>query len=80
MLVEHRDNGAAGTDMIRSIGGAMSLMQDRFDQTLQAFAGMDACRVLDHQTVKALADSLGTETPLATPYFSGLDESSIRDN
>ena len=53
---------------------AVSLEQERLDQTLQALADVDACRVIDHQVVQAWADSLGTETPLPTPYFSTHDE------
>ncbi|WP_262499025.1 hypothetical protein [Pseudomonas sp. WS 5011] len=55
--------------MSKPTGGAVSLEQERFDQTLQALADVDACRVIDHQAVQAWADSLGTEPPLPTPYF-----------
>jgi predicted transcriptional regulator len=55
--------------MSKPTGGAVSLEQERFDQTLQALADVDVCRVIDHQAVQAWADSLGTETPLPTPYF-----------
>lgn len=60
--------------MSEQAGGAVPLEQGRFDQTLQALADVDACRVIDHPAVQAWADSLSTETPLPTPYFSTHDE------
>jgi predicted transcriptional regulator len=35
--------------------------------TQEALADVDAGRVIDHQTVQAWADSLGTDQPLAAP-------------
>ena len=35
--------------------------------TLEALADVDAGRVVDHQAVRAWADSLGTANPLPTP-------------
>ncbi|WP_442504255.1 CopG family ribbon-helix-helix protein [Marinivivus vitaminiproducens] len=35
--------------------------------TLEAMADVDDGRVIDHETVQAWADSLGTDEPLPTP-------------
>jgi predicted transcriptional regulator len=41
--------------------------EERHRLTLEALADVDAGRVIDHQSVQAWADSLGTERPLPTP-------------
>ena len=41
--------------------------EERRRPTLEALAGVDAGRVIDHQAVKAWADSLGTAKPLPPP-------------
>jgi predicted transcriptional regulator len=41
--------------------------EERLRLTLEAMADVDAGRVVDHQAVRAWADSLGTATPLPPP-------------
>ena len=41
--------------------------EERLRQTLKAMADVDAGRVVDHQAVRAWADSLGTAKPLPPP-------------
>lgn len=41
--------------------------EERYRLTLEALDDVDAGRVIDHQTVQAWADSLGTKKPLPPP-------------
>jgi len=41
--------------------------EERSRLTLEAMADVDAGRVIDHQSVQAWADSLGTDQPLPVP-------------
>jgi len=41
--------------------------EERRRLTLEALADVDAGNVIDHQNVRAWADSLGTESPLPVP-------------
>jgi predicted transcriptional regulator len=41
--------------------------EERHCMTLEALADVDAGRVIDHQAIRAWADSLGTESPLPPP-------------
>lgn len=41
--------------------------EERSRLTLEAMADVDAGRVIDHQAVKAWADSLSTDSPLPVP-------------
>lgn len=41
--------------------------EERQRLTLEALADVDADRVIDHQSVQAWADSLGTDKPLPLP-------------
>ena len=41
--------------------------EERHRMTLEAMEDVDAGRVIDHQAVRAWADSLGTDTPLPPP-------------
>jgi predicted transcriptional regulator len=41
--------------------------EERRRLTLEALADVDHGRVVDHQSVKAWAESLGTDTPLPAP-------------
>lgn len=41
--------------------------EERHQMTLEALADVDAGRVIDHQAVRAWADSLGTDNPLPPP-------------
>lgn len=43
------------------------LQTERFHQTQEALADVDAGRVIDQQTVQAWADSLSSDTPLLVP-------------
>lgn len=42
--------------------------EERQRLTLEALADVDAGRVIDHQSVQAWADSLGTDEPLKPPH------------
>ena len=42
--------------------------EERRRLTLEALADVDDGNIIDHQDVKAWADSLGTETPLPVPH------------
>jgi len=41
--------------------------EERHKMTLEALADVDIGRVIDHRSVKAWADSLGTDEPLPPP-------------
>ena len=41
--------------------------EERQRMTLEAMADIDAGQVIDHQSVQAWADSLGTDKPLPVP-------------
>lgn len=41
--------------------------EERQRMTLEAIADVDAGQVIDHQSVQAWADSLGTDKPLPVP-------------
>lgn len=41
--------------------------EERQRMTLEAMADVDAGQVIDHQSVQAWADSLGTDKPLPVP-------------
>ncbi len=41
--------------------------EERHRMTLEALEDVDAGRVIDHQAVRAWADSLGTDKPLPPP-------------
>ena len=41
--------------------------EERSRLTREALTDVDAGQVIDHQTIQAWADSLGTEQPLPTP-------------
>lgn len=41
--------------------------EERRRMTLEAMADIDAGQVIDHQSVQAWADSLGTDKPLPVP-------------
>lgn len=43
--------------------------EERNRLTREAMADVDAGRVIDHQSVQAWADSLGTDTPLPAPVL-----------
>jgi len=43
--------------------------EERRRLTLEALADVDTGRVIDHQTVQAWADSLGTDDPLPAPHL-----------
>lgn len=45
----------------------LSNEEDRRRLTLEALADVDAGQVIDHQAVRAWADSLGTDKPLPVP-------------
>jgi predicted transcriptional regulator len=42
-------------------------VEERRRLTLEAIAEIDAGQVIDHRTVQAWADSLGSDTPLPVP-------------
>jgi len=45
----------------------VDLQEERRRLTMEALADVDAGRVIDHQAVRAWADSLGTARPLPSP-------------
>lgn len=72
-LAEKVDAMAARLD--RSRGWAMKQAlaawvdqeEERHRMTLEGLADVDAGRVIDHESVRAWADSLGTDEPLQPP-------------
>ena len=52
----------------QALGDWVSREEERRRLTLEALADVDAGFVIDHQSVQAWADSLGTDTPLPVPY------------
>ena len=42
--------------------------EERIRRTREALADVDAGNLIDHQAVKAWADSLSTEAPLPAPH------------
>lgn len=46
----------------------VDLEEDRSRLTREAMTDVDAGRVIDHQSVQAWAESLGTDKPLPVPY------------
>ncbi|MHC8365214.1 CopG family ribbon-helix-helix protein [Pseudomonas sp. ZT5P21] len=46
----------------------VDMEEERSRLTREAMADVDAGRVIDHQSVQAWAESLGTDKPLPVPY------------
>jgi predicted transcriptional regulator len=51
----------------QALSAWVDLEEERRRLTLEAMADVDAGRVIDHQTVQAWAESLGTDKPLPVP-------------
>jgi len=72
-LVEKIDQLAASLERSRTwvvkqaLTEWISQEETRRQMTLEALADVDAGHVIDHEKVKAWADSLGTEKPLPIP-------------
>lgn len=73
-LAEKIDQIAARMDRSRgwivkqALGDWISKEEERRRLTLEALADVDAGFVIDHQSVQAWANSLGTDTPLPVPH------------
>jgi predicted transcriptional regulator len=53
----------------QALGDWISQEEERRRLTLEALADVDAGLVIDHQSVQAWANSLGTDTPLPVPHL-----------
>jgi len=51
----------------QALGAWIDQEEERHRLTLEALADVDAGRVIDHQSVQAWAESLGTRKPRAVP-------------
>jgi len=51
----------------QALAAWVDLEEERDRMTREALADVDAGRVIDHQTIQAWADSLGTDRPLPPP-------------
>ncbi|MER9730310.1 ribbon-helix-helix domain-containing protein [Mesorhizobium sp. M0217] len=51
----------------QALSAWVDMEEERRRLTLEALADVDAGRVIDHQTVQAWAESLGSEKPLPAP-------------
>ncbi|MFU8789114.1 MAG: CopG family ribbon-helix-helix protein [Methylobacter sp.] len=73
-LVEKVDRIAARQERSRNwiVKQALSAWVDREEErsrlTFEALADVDAGRIIDHQSVQAWADSLGTDQTLPLPH------------
>ena len=56
-----------GWIMKQALAAWLDQEEERHRLTLEALADVDTGNVIDHQAVKAWADSLSTEKPLAPP-------------
>ncbi len=72
-LAEKIDQMAARLDrsrgwiMKQALSAWIDQEEERNRLTREALADVDACRVIDHQSVQAWADSLSTDDPLPVP-------------
>ena len=72
-LAERVDAMAARLDRSRgwvlkqALAAWVDQEEERHKLTLEALADVDADRVIDHRTIQAWADSLGTDKPLPPP-------------
>jgi predicted transcriptional regulator len=57
-----------GWIMKQALADWVDLEEERSRLTREAMADVDAGRVIDHQSVQAWAESLGTDTPLPVPH------------
>jgi predicted transcriptional regulator len=56
-----------GWVMKQALAAWVDQEEERHRMTLEALADVDAGRVIDHRSVQAWADSLGTDFPLQPP-------------
>lgn len=56
-----------GWIMKQALSAWVDQEEERRRMTLEAMADVDAGQVIDHQSVQAWADSLGTDKPLPVP-------------
>lgn len=56
-----------GWVMKQALAAWVDQEEERHKMTLEALGDVDAGRVIDHQSIQAWADSLGTDTPLPSP-------------
>lgn len=57
-----------GWVMKQALAAWVDQEEERHRMTLEALADVDAGRVINHQTIQAWADSLGTKKPLPSPF------------
>jgi len=56
-----------GWVMKQALAAWVDQEEERHKMTLEALEDVDAGRVINHQSIQAWADSLGTDTPLPSP-------------
>jgi predicted transcriptional regulator len=56
-----------GWVMKQALAAWVDQEEERHKMTLEALSDVDAGRVIDHRSVQAWADSLGTDNPLPPP-------------
>ncbi len=56
-----------GWVMKQALAAWVDLEEERHRMTLEALADVDAGRLIDHEAVRAWADSLSTDNPLPPP-------------
>ncbi|HEY6816712.1 MAG TPA: ribbon-helix-helix domain-containing protein [Croceibacterium sp.] len=62
-----RSERSRGWIMKQALAAWVDQEEERHKLTLEALASVDAGRVIDHQSVLAWVDSLGTDDPLPPP-------------
>jgi len=67
-LIAARLERSRGWIIKQALSAWVGQEEERRRLTLEAMADVDAGHVVDHQAVKAWADSLDTETPLPVPH------------
>jgi len=67
-LIAARLERSRGWIVKQALSAWVGQEEERRRLTLEAMADVDAGHVIDHQAVKAWANSLDTETPLPVPH------------
>jgi len=67
-LMAERLERSRGWIMKQALSAWLNQEEERERLTREAFADVDANRVIDHQAIQAWANSLDTDKPLPLPY------------
>lgn len=66
-VIAARSERSRGWIMKQALAAWIDLEEERHKLTLEALADVDAGRLIDHQSVVAWAEGLGTDNPLRPP-------------